>query len=125
LHPEALVDRIARWAAGQRDVLAAGLAGSRVILLAEEATVYTQHADWIGELGATRVVRTSRLGPVTERRLALGSGNELAVAVAEPSWASVVPVAPDTRRAVQDGFRILHDPHGLLATLVSAVGARP
>jgi hypothetical protein len=124
LPPDSIVARVAAWAPDRRDVLGAGLAGSQLILLVEDVTAYTQRADWIHALGATRIVRTERWGPLTERRLALPSGLELEVGIVEPSWASVVPLDPRTRRVVEDGFRILHDPHGLLRALVAAVGAR-
>jgi hypothetical protein len=35
-----------------------------------------------------------------------------------------VPLDPLTREVVEAGFRILHDPHGLLRSLVAAVEAR-
>jgi len=124
LPPESIAARVAAWAPGRREILGAGLAGSRLILLVEDEAAYTQRAEWIHALGATRIVRTERVGLLTERRLALSSGLELDVAIAEPSWASVVPLDPETRRVVANGFRILHDPHGLLRALVSAVGAR-
>ena len=122
--PESIAARVAAWAPERCDILGAGLAGSQLILLVEDVTAYTQHADWIHGLGATRIVRTERWGPLTERRLALPSGLELEVGIVEPSWASVVPLDPRTRAVVEDGFRILHDPHGLLRSLVAAVGAR-
>ncbi|TML63058.1 MAG: nucleotidyltransferase domain-containing protein [Actinobacteria bacterium] len=122
--PDSIVARVAAWAPGRRDILGAGLAGSKLILLAEDVTAYTQHAEWIQALGATRIVRTERLGPLTERRLALRSGLELEVGIVDPSWASVVPLDEATRRVVENGFRILHDPHGLLRALVAAVVAR-
>ena len=115
---------MAGWAAGRRDVLGAGLSGSRFILVVEDVTAYTQRADWVAELGATRIVRTRRWGPLTERRLQLAEGRELAVGIVGQSWAAVVPLDPGTRRVVEEGFRILHDPHGLLETLTSAVATR-
>ena len=122
--PDSIAARVAAWAPERRDILGAGLAGSKLILLVDDVTAYTQHADWIHALGATRIVRTERQGPLTERRLALPSGLELEVGIVEPSWASVVPLDPETRRVVENGFRILHDPHRLLRSLVAAVGAR-
>ena len=122
--PESIAARVAAWAPEQREILGAGLAAARLILLVEDATAYTQRAEWIHGLGATRIVRTERWGPLTERRLALPSGLELEVGIVEPSWASVVPLDPRTRQVVEGGFRILHDPHGLLRSLVVAVGAR-
>jgi hypothetical protein len=124
LLPESIAARVAAWAPGRREILGAGLAGARLILLVEDATAYTQRADWIHALGATRIVRTERWGLLTERRLALPSGLEVEVGIVEPAWASVVPLDPRTRQVVEDGFRILHDPHELLRSLVAAVGAR-
>jgi uncharacterized protein len=115
---------VAAWAAGRSDLLGAGLAGSRFVLVVEDVTAYTQRADWVEELGAERVVRTRRWGPLTERLLLLSDGGELELGIVEPSWVAVVPLDPGTRRVVEEGFRILHDPHGLLEALVSAVGAR-
>lgn len=122
--PESIAARVAAWAPGRREILGAGLAGSQLILLVEDATAYTQRAEWIQALGATKIVRTERWGSLTERRLALPSGLELDVGIVEPSWASVVPLDPRTRQIVEAGFRILHDPHGLLRSLVSAVEAQ-
>jgi uncharacterized protein len=126
LLPESVAARVAAWAPGRCEILGAGVAGdgSRLILLVEDATYYTQRADWIQALGATRVVRTEQRGSLTERRLALSSGLEVEVGIVEQAWASVVPLAPGTRQVVEGGFRILHDPHGLLRSLVAAVGAR-
>ena len=124
LPPEPIVARVASWAAGRRGILGAALAGPRFVLLVDDVPSYTQHAEWAKELGATRIVRTRRWGPLTERRLLLPSGLELEVGIVEPAWASVVPLDPSTRRVVEEGFRILHDPHGLLETLVSAVATR-
>jgi hypothetical protein len=126
LLPDSIAARVAAWAPGRREILGAGVAdaGSRLILLVEDATAYTQRADWIHALGATRIVRTERLGPLTERRLALPSGAEVEVGIVEPAWASVVPLDLSTRQVVEGGFRILHDPHGLLRSLVAAVGAQ-
>ena len=33
---------------------------------------------------------------------------------------STAPVDPGTRRVVEDGLRVVHDPRGLLAALLSA-----
>jgi hypothetical protein len=124
LLPESVAARVTAWAPGRPEILGAGLAGSQLILVVEDATAYTQRADWIRALGATRIVRTERFGPLTERRLALPSGLELEVGIVEQSWASVVPLDSRTRQVVEGGFRILHDPHGLLRSLVAAVGAQ-
>jgi rhodanese-related sulfurtransferase len=120
------------WAQA-RDVAAAGLAGSwargdavqesdvDLIVLAERPAAFTESEGWVGELGATGVVRRRDWGAITERRLALPSGLEVEVGIGEPGWASVEPLDPGTTHVVRDGFRALHDPHGLLARLVDAV----
>ncbi len=54
------------------------------------------------------------------RRLIMPSGLEVEVAVGRPSWAATAPVERGTRRVVNDGMRVLHDPQGLLARLQAA-----
>jgi len=130
---EAFLERAARWAEARPDVVAAGLAGSwargdatdasdvDVIVLAENPAAFTESDDWAGGLRATAVVRRRSWGAITERRVALPSGLEVEVGIGEQSWAAVEPLDPGTAEVVRDGFRILHDPHGLLARLVAAL----
>jgi uncharacterized protein len=129
---EALVRRLTRWGEGRADVRALALVGSwaygaphagsdvDVLLLTDSPARYTEHDDWLAELGGVRLVRTDRWGAVTERRVALDNGLEVEFAVGTAEWASVEPLDCGTRRVVTDGIRVLYDPGGLLALLAAA-----
>lgn len=131
---ERLLGQLGAWAAGRPDVRALALVGSYasgrprmgsdvdVLLLTDDVPAYTGRADWTAAFGDARLIRSRRWGAVTERRLRLRSGLQVEVGVAAPSWASVTPVDPGTRRVVTDGLRILHDPDGLLGALADACG---
>jgi uncharacterized protein len=129
---EALLERVTRWAAARQDVVALALVGSYargadrpdsdidLMVLTTEPARYVDQEDWIGALGADRLVMTQSWGPVTERRVALPSGLEVEVGIAPPSWASADPVDAGSRRVMTDGNRVLHDPTGLLANFLAA-----
>jgi predicted nucleotidyltransferase len=70
-----------------------------------------------------RLIRAEDFGAIQERRLRLPSGLEIEVGIGEPSWAGTTPVDPGTRRVVDDGLAILHDPQSLLARLTSVVAS--
>ena len=130
---EALLERASAWSSAREDVAALALVGSwardaarsdsdvDLVVLTHEPASLTEREDWIEGLapGAT-LARTADWGAVVERRLLLPSGLEVDVAVGLPSWADAAPVDPGTRRVVEDGLRVLDDPRGLLAALVSA-----
>jgi predicted nucleotidyltransferase len=129
---EAFLERATRWAARRPDVVALALVGSYargadrpdsdvdLMVLTTDPARYLAREDWIGELGAERLVTTRSWGPVTERRLALPSDLEVEVGVAPPSWAAVDLVDAGSRRVMTDGNRILYDPAGLLAAFIAA-----
>src|SRR6266540_4723844 len=122
---EQVLDRARRWAMGRADVVAVALVGSwardaarpdsdvdLVVLTTDQAPYlapYLDRDDWIGGLGADRLVMTRSWGPLTERRLVL------------PSGAAADPVDEGTHQVITDGVRVLHDPEGLLARLIAAV----
>jgi hypothetical protein len=126
---DALLERAAGWAARQADIRALALVGSWVrgcpgpssdvdlVVLTEAPARYIDEDGWIGELGATELIRTAQWGALTERRVCLASGLEVDVGIARPSWADVAPADPGTLAVVRDGLRALHDPDGLLARL--------
>ena len=123
------------WAQRRTDIQAVGLAGSWArgaqrpdsdadfVVLTAATEYYELGTEWIADalLLQAPVVRTRRWGPVIERRVLLPSGFELEFGFADPSWAQAAPVDSGTARVVGDGFRVLHDPHGILARLVEAV----
>lgn len=129
---EEVLRRLVRWAGRRDDVRALALVGSwaygeprggsdvDVVLLTETPSDYTEREDWLGEVGAVRLVQTADWGAITERRFALPSGLEVELGVGSPSWASLDPLDAGTRRVASDGLRVLYDPDGLLAAVVAA-----
>jgi predicted nucleotidyltransferase len=129
---DALLERATAWAARRRDVVALALVGSYargadrpgsdvdLMVLTTEPARYLDREDWIGGLGAERLVTTRSWGAVTERRVALPSGLEVEVGLALPSWAAIDPVDSGSRRVMTDGNRVLYDPAGVLARFIAA-----
>jgi uncharacterized protein len=126
---EDVVNRVSRWVAVRDDIVGLLLVGSHarnaarpdsdidLIVLTRDTTRYADRA-WADELAIGELIRTRSWGPITEQRFATTSGLEVEIGLGRPDWASVDPVDPGTRRVVTDGARILHDPTGVLATLL-------
>ena len=127
-----LLARAARWAAGRSHVRGLLLVGFwargtprpdsdvDLVLLTEDVERYLDGQELVRALGAIRLVRSQNWGAIEERRLLLPSGLEVEVGVGHPSWARIDPVDQGTRRVIRNGARILHDPEGLLASLITA-----
>jgi hypothetical protein len=96
-----------------------------VVVLTNRKETYVTSKGWIEAAAGqqARIVSTREWGPLTERRVVLASGFEIDFGFAPTSWADTAPVDPGTARVVSDGFRILHDPDGLLARLIEATEA--
>lgn len=124
---EAVIRRVTRWAAEHRDIVGLLLVGScarnaprpdsdvDIILLTPDPD-----APRVDQLDLGELIRTQRWGVITEHRFATASGLEVELGIGTPDWASVDPIDPGTHRVVTDGARILHDPTGILATLLRA-----
>lgn len=120
----------AAWASRRPDLAGLALVGSwarggattssdvDLVLLADDTDPYLENDAWAAALGAAGSLRTRARGPLTEKRFALRSGLEIDVGVAPSSWAATDPLDPGTRRVARDGLRPLHDPEGLIATLL-------
>lgn len=136
----AVADRLTAWAAGRRDVVALGLAGSwaaararddsdiDLIVLTPGRRDLAGDLRWLPEaLGPdVRVARVQDWGPhLTEVRAELPGGFEVELGLADPAWAGVAPVDPGTARVVTDGWVTLHDPQGVLAALTTTLDQRP
>ncbi|MGB3632686.1 MAG: nucleotidyltransferase domain-containing protein [Rubrobacteraceae bacterium] len=128
-----LLERTREWASRKADVVAVGVVGSwargdahmdsdvDLVLLTMAKQDYLEDESWVRELGGLRVIRTEQWGPtMTERRFVLNSGLEVEAGIALPSWAATDPVDSNLPPIIQEGFRILYDPEGLLARLVEA-----
>ncbi|MFF0630439.1 nucleotidyltransferase domain-containing protein [Streptomyces sp. NPDC004296] len=124
-----IIDRITRWAANRQDIVGLLLVGSYarnaarpdsdidIVLLTTDQTRYFNNT-WANELALGELVRTQAWGPITERRYARTSGLEVEIGIGSPEWAQTNPVDPGTRRVITDGARPLHDPAGVLASLI-------
>ncbi|MFF3787965.1 nucleotidyltransferase domain-containing protein [Streptomyces sp. NPDC001933] len=124
-----IIDRITLWAAIRQDIVGLLVVGSYarnaarpgsdidIVLLTTDQTQYLNNA-WADELALGELVRTQGWGPITERRYATASGLEVEIGIGSPEWAQTDPVDPGTRRVVTDGARPLHDPAGVLASLI-------
>ena len=128
-----LLARVQDWAARRPDVTAVALVGSwarsddarmdsdvDLVLLTDAEQSYLGDEGWVAELGGLRIVKTGRWGPLTERRFVLPSGLEVEVGIASTAWSATVPVDWGTRRVVEDGMRIIHDPDQVLSRLAIA-----
>jgi hypothetical protein len=93
-----------------------------LVLLTTDEPAYRSDG-WAAGLDLGEPVRTQAWGPILERRYVTRSGLEVEIGIGPPSWAATDPVDAGTRRVITDGARVLHDPTGLLATLMSACRA--
>lgn len=69
--------------------------------------------------------RNGFYGAVWSRHATLRNGQEIELSFGSRSWASVSPMDPGTRLVVQDAFRILYDPHGVLKALHASMRLKP
>lgn len=129
-----LREAVHEWAASEDTVVAVALVGSWargearmdsdadvVVLTANDS--YVRRGDWVGALCGqdAALVRTVDWGPLTERRVRLGSGFEIEFGFAEPSWADVAPVDRGTRSVVLDGCVPWYDPTDVIGRLLRNV----
>ncbi|MEU8550554.1 nucleotidyltransferase domain-containing protein [Streptomyces roseoverticillatus] len=124
-----IIGSITRWAANRQDIVGLLLVGSYarnaarpdsdidIVLLTTDQHQYFNNT-WANELALGELVRTQSWGPITERRYATASGLEVEIGIGSPEWARTDPVDPGTHRVVTDGAHPLHDPAGVLASLI-------
>jgi predicted nucleotidyltransferase len=129
---DSLLQRVAEWASSRPDIRAVALIGSYArgtpgvqsdvdfVVLTTCPEEYVDRDEWIIRLDVGKLVDTKLWGEITERRLRRPDGLELDIGIGRPSWASVDPVDPGTRRVVTDGIQIVYDPDGLLRDLIAA-----
>jgi uncharacterized protein len=129
---EEVIERVTCWAAGRHDIVGLLLVGSYargaarpdsdvdLVLLTTDKTPYCDDIAWADELALGELVRAKEWGPITERRFAMASGLEVEIGIGPTDWAKTDPVDPGTRGVVTDGARPLHDPAGILVSLLSA-----
>ena len=130
----AILDGFVTWAMDDPSISAVGLVGSwargeardesdvDLVVLTTEPDRFLEHDDWFPAVGASaKLIRNEDFGVIQERRLLLPSGLEVEVGFGLPSWAATEPVDDGTRRVASEGMTILHDPLGLLRTLLDVV----
>lgn len=127
-----LIRAVAEWARDRPDVVAVGLAGSHargtardssdvdlVVLIEDPAALLGDDA-WLTHFGDVTSVADEDWGAVQSRRVRYRAGPEVEFGPTSPAWAAP-PLDPGTARVVRDGFRVIHDPQGLLDEAVQAV----
>lgn len=129
--PQHLLDAVVAWARAHPDVAGVGLAGSHargtarassdvdlVVLVADPAALLGDDA-WLARFGDVASVADEDWGAVQSRRVHYRAGPEVEFGLASPAWAQL-PIDAGTAQVVRDGFRVLHDPDGLLAGALRA-----
>ena len=131
----AIASQMDKWARREPAIEAMAIVGSwargtagacsdlDVVVLTDEPDAFTASTSWLEVLGYPPIVRSRQFGAIAERRVRLVSGLEIEFGIASTRWAATEPIDAGTARVVGEGFRIIHDPRGLLARLQAKVGA--
>lgn len=141
---ENLIDSVADWARGRPDLRAAILVGSHartdvpadkwsdidITLVADDPSRYTEHADWVGELGEALAtfVEPASPGPFLERRILFASGEDVDLSFMSREQVEATRdtgLPPGPAGVVRRGYRILFDEIGLTGTIAKAATAAP
>lgn len=130
---ETFIEQSIHWAAGQSQITALALVGSRargtarpdsdvdLILLTAEPQTYQDDRRWLDVFGDVERVTEEDWGRVRSLRVVYRHGLEVEFGFSTPDWAQAAPVDPGTARVVRAGMRSLYDPAGVLQSLQAAV----
>jgi 8-oxo-dGTP pyrophosphatase MutT (NUDIX family)/predicted nucleotidyltransferase len=136
---ESILAEITHWAARRGNLCAVALVGSwargaarddsdiDLVLLTPDPLWFRQNDGWLDEIdwrsiGSTIARwRDADYGLIWSRHLLLADGTEIEFGFGPLVWASVEPVDAGTFQVIRDGCRILHDPQGMLQTLIIKV----
>jgi hypothetical protein len=112
------------WDAGDRQHAEAD---ADVVLIVDDPAGFRTDAAWMTQidwaaagLGPGRWSECD-YGRACSRHLSFEDGAEVEVSFVPPSWASIDPVDPITRRVAGKGMRVVHDPAGLLGRLLTVL----
>jgi predicted nucleotidyltransferase len=136
----AILNTVVDWAKSEMGIRGVALVGSHarganrpdsdidLVLLVDNPDRFRDRArvaeiDWSRAGVHVQKLSDEEYGAVWSRRLWLEPACELELSFAPFSWADVSPVDDGTRLVVSGSCRILYDPDGLLARLISAVNA--
>ena len=138
---DALMTAVADWAAKRDDIRAMALVGSwargqarrasdlDLLLLSERPADYRRHRRWLREIDfdaagfRPRRSEGATYGAVWSLHLHLRPVADVELTFAGCAWAKTTPIDAGTRSVVMDGFQIIFDRDGMLATLVEVVGS--
>lgn len=129
MHASELISKAEAWGDSRPDVEGLALVGSYacgnptpesdvdLIVLVTEAARYANERGWVADFGlATHV---EHWGRVTAVCVFFHGGPEVEFGFTTPQWCAV-PVDPGTQLVVAGGCRVLLDPWGHFAALLSA-----
>jgi predicted nucleotidyltransferase len=130
-----LIDEIVQWAQAYDDICGVLLVGSYaqnkttfnsdidIMLFVSNVEFWTNTQDWLAIFGKIKSVKFEDWGVVKTLRTFYEEDHEVEFNITTPTWASIDPIEANTFRVISDGSKILHDPRGILANLVSAVSS--
>ncbi|MCB1218533.1 nucleotidyltransferase domain-containing protein [bacterium] len=119
----------------QGTVLAIALVGSHargtanpqsdidLVILVQKPSDWFANQDWISCAGQELECRIEEYGRLRSLRVHYAGGLEIEFGITDPGWAALPPDS-GTVAVVREGFRILHDPDGLLSRLQEAVARK-
>ncbi len=126
-----LISRVEAWAKSRLDVQGLAVVGSYangiptpesdvdLIALVTDPEYYVSEHDWVGGFGQATCIDVERWGQLTAVRVFFDDGPEVEFGFTTPMWCAV-PVDPGTRQVVASGCRVLLDPLGHFAMVLSA-----
>ncbi len=139
---EEVLKVILDFARSNDQILALGLCGSHargkarpdsdidLSILVEDQQLFKK-IDWIAQVDFGKInekiasLRDEVYGVVWSRHVLLTSQTEIEFSFADKSWADTDNLDEGTRKVVNDGYKILYDPHQILAKLVNKVQNLP
>ncbi len=129
---------VVNWARGRPDICGVAVVGSwaraeprmdsdiDLVILTNDKPVYLARDDWAPAAVAqpAELIKTREWGPLTERRISVGSRLEIEFGFAPPSWAETDPLDPGTAYVVSNGCIPILDHGELFEKVIEVVRAR-
>lgn len=128
------IETFAKWANQQSSISGALLVGSQargtaredsdvdLVLIVSNPSEYLQSDDWIKAFGESSDIRHEDFGLVQSRRAFFGDGIEVEFGITTLKWLKTDPIDAGTKRVMSDGYRVLDDKAGLIATFAEKSG---
>jgi hypothetical protein len=136
---EKLVTALKDWSRKSSRVKGAALLGSwpgekhhaeadvDIVLIVDDPARYRAESNWMTEIDWPAAGLDQGhwsecdYGRACSRHFKFHDGAEVEVSFVDPTWASVDPIDPSTRRIAASGMRVIHDPNGLLGRLIAVL----